>query len=494
MNEVPNQAMSSILTAASDIALVLDRAGVIRDITLGQSDQPLVESKAWLGQGWIDTVTVESRAKITDMLAEAVAQGVSRRRQVNHVSANGADIPIVYTAVRMDEAPGKVVAIGRDLRAVSALQQSLVEAQQSLERDYWRMRHIETRYRLLFQVSTEAVLMIDAGTQKVIEANPAAAQLFDQPVKRLVGRTFPFDIESANEPAVAEQLATVRSHGRADDLVVRLPNSGRSVTLSLALVRQDTSTLFLVRLLPVVDQSGPDAGPASAGAAFKLLESLPDGFVISDADGRILMANRAFLDMVELPTLEQARGRLLSQWVGRPGADLGRLLATLREHGVVRLFGTALRGDLGSSSEVEISSVALLGSGRHAGRVSSFATSVAGSLPSPRGARDLSQAVEQLTSLVGRVSLKNLVRDTTDLVERHFIEAALETTDDNRTSAAEVLGVSRQSLYMKLKRYGLGADAWTHRPRTARTTRAGRARRRTEPAAVRSRAIAYPIV
>jgi DNA-binding NtrC family response regulator len=25
-------------------------------------------------------------------------------------------------------------------------------------------------------------------------------------------------------------------------------------------------------------------------------------------------------------------------------------------------------------------------------------------------------------------------------------------------SAAEVLGVSRQSLYMKLKRYGLGAD------------------------------------
>lgn len=85
-------------------------------------------------------------------------------------------------------------------------------------------------------------------------------------------------------------------------------------------------------------------------------------------------------------------------------------------------------------------------------------------VPSPRGARDLSQAVEQLTSLVGRVSLKNLVRDTTDLVERHFIEAALEATDDNRTSAAEVLGVSRQSLYMKLKRYGLGGDADTTAP------------------------------
>jgi len=56
LNEVPRQAMSSILTAASDIALVLDRAGIIRDITLGQSDQPLEESKAWLGHGWIDTM------------------------------------------------------------------------------------------------------------------------------------------------------------------------------------------------------------------------------------------------------------------------------------------------------------------------------------------------------------------------------------------------------------------------------------------------------
>ena len=64
--------------------------------------------------------------------------------------------------------------------------------------------------------------------------------------------------------------------------------------------------------------------------------------------------------------------------------------------------------------------------------------------------------MEQLTALVGRVSLKNLVRDTTDLVERYFIEAALESTGDNRTSAAEVLGVSRQSLYVKLRRYQLG--------------------------------------
>jgi DNA-binding NtrC family response regulator len=64
--------------------------------------------------------------------------------------------------------------------------------------------------------------------------------------------------------------------------------------------------------------------------------------------------------------------------------------------------------------------------------------------------------VEQLTELVGRVPLKELVRDATDLIEKLCIEAALQLTQDNRASAAEVLGVSRQNLYVKLRRYGFG--------------------------------------
>jgi DNA-binding NtrC family response regulator len=70
--------------------------------------------------------------------------------------------------------------------------------------------------------------------------------------------------------------------------------------------------------------------------------------------------------------------------------------------------------------------------------------------------------VDQLTELIGRVPLKDIVRETTDVIERLCIEAALQLTGDNRASAAEMLGLSRQSLYVKLHRYGLGdleADA-----------------------------------
>jgi DNA-binding NtrC family response regulator len=61
-----------------------------------------------------------------------------------------------------------------------------------------------------------------------------------------------------------------------------------------------------------------------------------------------------------------------------------------------------------------------------------------------------------MTELVGRVPLKDIVRETTDLIEQLCIQAALNLTGDNRASAAEMLGLSRQSLYVKLRRFGMG--------------------------------------
>jgi DNA-binding NtrC family response regulator len=61
--------------------------------------------------------------------------------------------------------------------------------------------------------------------------------------------------------------------------------------------------------------------------------------------------------------------------------------------------------------------------------------------------------------LIGRVPLRDLVREATDVIEKLSIEAALELTGDNRASAAEMLGLSRQSLYVKLRRFGLAEHA-----------------------------------
>ena len=55
---------SKLIAASTDLALVIDQAGLIQDFSVGDvgASRPAYES--WLGQPWIDTVTTESRAKV----------------------------------------------------------------------------------------------------------------------------------------------------------------------------------------------------------------------------------------------------------------------------------------------------------------------------------------------------------------------------------------------------------------------------------------------
>ena len=456
------RAAASLLAVAGDIALVMDSAGVIRDVVLPGTDSQFSAASEWVGKSWIDTVTPDTRAKIDTLLKEALASGVSKRRQVNHLLVDGADVPISYTALRIGR-DGGLAAVGRDMRHVSALQQRLVEAQQAMERDYWRLRHVETRYRLLFQIASDAILVIDAGTLKVLDANAAAGQVFGDSPDRLIGRLFPFGSDTEGARALEELTMTARSAGRSGDILVSMGAGSRSYHASASCFRQESATLLLVRF------AAADIAPNTSGSGdsslrvIDLLERSPDGFVVTDLEGHVLTANRSFLDIAGLASEEQVRGTLMSTYVGRPGADFPVFTSMLKKNGVVRLMATTARGLHGQQSEVEVSAVwAPQGEEPCIGfTIRDIGRRLAAS---PQGARDLTRAVEELTSLVGRVSLRDLVRDTVDLVERHFIEAALELTHDNRTSAAEVLGVSRQSLYVKLRRHRLAAAGGAEDP------------------------------
>lgn len=451
LGDLDAEIAGELIAAAADIALIVDAKGVIRDVSLGGEELAQEGFGAWVGKPWVETVTIESRPKVEEMLRDSAAKTPTRWRQINHPTESGADVPVRYAALRLGDS-GRIVAVGRDLRAIANLQQRLVDAQQSMERDYSRLRHAETRYRLLFQIAAQPVLIVDANSMKVVEANPAAGQLLNKTIKRLSGRSFPdlFDAESTK--AVQAHLSQVRSKGRADEIAATLHDGKTETVLSASLFRQDNASHFLVRLSPL-EADGVVSKVSSK--LFSVVESLPDGFVVTDLDRRILSVNPAFLDLAELASEEQARGEQLDRWIGRPGIDLDALIANIREHGSVRHFSTVLRGEYGANEEVEISGVSVL-TGEYP--CYGFTIRNVGNREPLRSARprELPRSVEQLTQLVGRVTLKELVRETTDVIERLCIEAALELTGDNRASAAEMLGLSRQSLYSKLRRFGMG--------------------------------------
>ncbi len=446
---------AAIIAASADIALVIDDDGVIKDLSV--ASQVLREEGFgdWVGRSWSETVTIESQQKILDLLDDARKDKDKRRRQVNHPSAAGVDVPIDYLLFRLEEG-GPYLAFGQEQLAIARLQQRLVEAQQAVEREYSRLRHAETRYRLLFKATSEPTLIVDVGTLKIREANDAAVSMMNEDSNKLAGRSVLTRFDPSCRGAVETYLSTVLASGRGEVIQAAIAKGGPAVSVKASVFRQDRASLFLVRLAS--ETKPTESGAEISGSLEALIDNLPDAFAVTDMSLRIKTANQAFVDLAQLASPDQAIGQPIEKWLGRSDVETNMLVKNLREHHTVRRFATAVRGELGGSEQVEVSGVAVPG-----GDVPCYGFSIrpigaAGVIAAGGDDGDLRRSVEKLTELVGRVPLKEIVRETTDMIERMCIEAALDITGDNRASAADVLGLSRQSLYVKLRRHGLGEN------------------------------------
>jgi len=250
-------------------------------------------------------------------------------------------------------------------------------------------------------------------------------------------------------------LSGLRASGQSTPIDIRLVPSNTELSVSVSLFRQEQSAHFLLRISAKSHLADSSASANAKQVLTDVMESAPDAFVVTDLSGNVLTANRAFLQLAQVSNEALVRGESLERWLGRAGVDLSVLISNLRQRDVVRLFATRMRGDYGSNTDVEISAVAVT-TGEQ--RCLGFTIRDVGLRLNneAKPSRDLPRSTGQMTELVGRVPLKDIVRETTDLIEQLCIEAALELTGDNRASAAEMLGLSRQSLYVKLRRFGMG--------------------------------------
>ncbi len=441
-----------MVMASADVAVILDRDGIVKDVLLAAEARLPSEFGAWLGRKWIETVAPDSHNKAQQLLTDAAAGLPGRLREINHVTnAGGVMVPIRYSATKLDE-QGQILAVGRDLRALAALQQQLVQFQQSMEREYSRLRAADTRYRVLFQLTAEPILIVDAGGRRISEANPAAIALLGLPPNRVTGRLLHSLFADKGGEALQEILSAAGNGTSPKSAALTLADGGCEVGVKVSLFRQDGAAYFLLRLSGAVGRAEPAA--ASAAMLDDIVERLPDAFVVTDGDGVIRRVNSAFVDMAGLASAASATGQALEQWLGRAGVDFGVLRAAMREGGVVRNFATIMRGPYGATDNVDITAVGgLSADADHLGFIIRPAGRTQPRLGAPSA---LPRSAEEFKQLVGRVPLKELVRETSDIIEKLCIEAALELTGDNRASAAEMLGVSRQGLYAKMHRFGIG--------------------------------------
>ena len=443
-----------------DLTLLLDMEGVIREATLSTAMSG--ESvEAWLGRPWIEIAGAPGGDKVRRMVDDARVSGISAFRQINQRFPSGAEIPMEFTTVLLGGRAG-MLAVGKNLKAVAELQTRLIAAQQAMERDYWKLREIETRYRLVFDASDEAVVIVSAANMRIVEANRSAVEALNSSRRRnedLAGRELLHEVAASDREAVRDMLTRVRERGKALSILVHLGADAKPWMLRGSLITAEPGHVFLLQFTPATRP--PERSNGAVSNIEGLVDSLPDGFIALDAAGVITHANQAFLDLVQVGAKGSVVGESLGRWLWQPGADLNALLSNIDMHGTVRMFTTSIRGELGTDTDVEISAAAvdqgesLSSVPPEDRRIGVLLRNVSRRLPAPGEGDMLRTALGSLTEQIGKSSLRKLVKNTVSIVEQHYVKQALELAKGNRTATAEILGLSRQSLYAKLNRYGL---------------------------------------
>ena len=351
----------TFVSLSSDIALVIDDDGVIRSVAQGGTDPIAPGAHQWVGRAWIDTVSGETRPKIANLLKDVTATGIARRREVNHPVGVGADadadnnIPIAYTAIRLGE-HGPVLAVGRDLRTIAAIQKRYVESQQDMERGYWQVRQAEARYQLLFQVATDAVIVIDGETLHIVEANNAAVLLLDTPAEQLHGKHASFGFEHHTRGAVNELLTNARATGQSGEIRARLQGKLTTTSVVATPFRADNTMRLLVRMRAIEPSTSKVALNQTIS---RLVDTASDGVVVTDSSGRILIANPAFLALARLAGPAQPKGQPLMNWLHLADQPLTALIAKVRRDGIARHIASWVEHEAGPSVQVEVSAALL---------------------------------------------------------------------------------------------------------------------------------------
>ena len=441
--------MSVTNFAQPDITLALDDAGVIQKATLSNSVAGEGVS-AWVGRSWTETVGLDTD-EVRRIVADARKNGVSAFRQVLQRFPSGLELPMEYTTIRVGGADGGLLAMGKSLKVVAELQSRLIAAQQATEQEYWKLRDVETRCRLLFDASTEAVVMIGAEDFRVAEANPAAVRLLHM----APGWDFLEGLAAPEREVFLATLQQVREQGRAPGLLMRLGPQREACTVRATLMASEPGLRYLLHIASV----GVPAAvlpPKAALSVDALVDRLPDAFVALNENGVVLRANRAFLDLIQVAAEGAAVGENLNRWLQEPDRGAAALLALVHRNHSVRLLPMTITGDLGTTTQVEVSAAG--NADAQPAYYGVMLRDISRREPDSAGG-DLASVLDAVAQQVGRTPLLQVVRETSDAVERHYIKAALRQVEGNRTAAAEILGLSRQSLHAKLNRYAADADA-----------------------------------
>ena len=414
----------------------------------------------WVGQDLSEFIEIDSKNKFQIALKATVDLQTCQPsdleadwKHINFLSPSKQPAPLLVKAFKFENKNDLVMA-ARDLGSMAKMQQKLMDTHRSMERDYLRLRHLESRYNTLFENSSEPILIVDLTTKKIAQANSAAVKaLMLEDAKKIIGSEFQSFFAQDNKSDIDDLIRSAQNSGKTKSLRAKSNSGEQDFTIMPSLIVQEGGPQLMIRLGVKSLTQGSDLNKLTQEWYTDALQTAPYGFVVTDAAGIVLSANDEFITLSGSFSLSQVLGKPFESWLARGGVDWGVLSNNLRQLSSIRNFATELLSQSNTTIEVEISATTLSSDEK---RYAFFLRDVHRlSQTGPVASSNMAGSVSQLAQLVGRMPMKDIVGETSDMIEKMCIQSALELTQNNRASAAEMLGLSRQSLYVKLHRYGL---------------------------------------
>lgn len=445
--------LSEIISTTADISLLVSAAGRIESVLINPHHASFGQLSGWEGAAIADVLTSESVAKFKARLATLQSGKGSVAVELNHADHHNFEFPIRYSMHRI-EADQSVLMLGRDLRPIAEVQQQLVSAQLAMERDYETQREMETRYRVIMDVSRDPMLLVSMSTGRITDLNQAAAALLGGVRQDLLGAAIAQEFEGRRRGEFMETMANLAVADAATPMEVSARRSQKRLLVTPKVFRAAGERLLLCQLDPAEAQV--TSSDELTDNLTRLYHQGVDGVVFTDAEGNIRGANEAFLNLTDSSSLASVRGRSLADFLARGTVDLRVLLDSVKRTGQLRLYATRLTTDFAGQIAAELSATWLADRAQPLLVLVIRDASRAETLRRPATpAASTEEPVRNVMELVGNSTLKDIVAETTDVVEKMCIETALELTRNNRVAAAEMLSLSRQSLYVKLRKFGL---------------------------------------
>jgi transcriptional regulator PpsR len=322
--------LTEILASAADICLLVSPSLRIISVMVNPSHRSFGQLTDWEGSPLPEVLTDESRRKLELRLA-ALAEGRGAVvAELNHGTLRTWDFPIRYAIHRVGQ-DGSILMLGRDLRPLAEVQQQLVEAQLALERDYETQREIDTRYRVLMEMTRDPVLLVSMASGRITDLNPAAALLLGGVRAELVGAAVAQEFDGRRRGEFIEALASAAAAGVAAPLEVTARRSQRRVLVSPRLFRAAGERILLCLVDPA--DRKPSPGDELAENLQRLYHEGADGIVFADAEGVIRAANEAFLNLTDASGIAAVRGRSIADFLVRGQVDLRVLLDNVKRTG-----------------------------------------------------------------------------------------------------------------------------------------------------------------